>query len=82
MSQRLHLVYGGELIDPAEGTAFKNVDEIHVVGIYPNYATAYDAWKSEAQRTVDNAHMRYFIAHIHRLLEEGQEASSTGEIDV
>ncbi|MEM9250105.1 MAG: DUF4170 domain-containing protein [Pseudomonadota bacterium] len=81
MTQRLHLVFGGELIDPAKGTAFKNVDDIHVVGIFPNYQAAYDAWKSEAQRTVDNAHMRYFIAHLHRLREEEQEASSTEELD-
>ncbi|MEM0934498.1 MAG: DUF4170 domain-containing protein [Pseudomonadota bacterium] len=82
MTQRLHLVFGGELVDPAQGTQFKDVDEIHVVGIYPNYATAYDAWKSEAQRTVDNAHMRYFIAHLHRLLEEGEEGSPTAAVDI
>jgi len=68
MTQRLHLVFGGELTDPTKST-FKNVDEIHVVGIFANYATAYSAWKSEAQRTVDNAHMRYFIVHLHRLLD-------------
>jgi len=73
MTQLLHLVYGGELSDPQDNT-FKNVDDIHVVGIFPNYETAYNAWKSEAQRTVDNAHMRYFIAHLHRLQEtEKQE---------
>jgi hypothetical protein len=80
MAQRLHLVFGGELVDPTK-TAFKNVDDIHIVGMYPDYATAYDAWKSEAQRTVDNAHMRYFIAHIHRLQDEAAEASATGELD-
>jgi len=80
MPQRLHLVFGGELIDPTK-TAFKNVDDIHLVGMFPDYATAYDAWKSEAQRTVDNAHMRYFIAHIHRLRDEAAEASSTEELD-
>lgn len=76
MTQRLHIVFGGELVDPSS-TEFKNVEDIHVVGVFPDYATAYDAWKSEAQRTVDNAEMRYFIAHVHRLLDEGQEDSGT-----
>lgn len=79
MPQRLHLVFGGELVDPTKNL-FKNVDDIHIVGMYPDYQTAYDAWKSEAQRTVDNAHMRYFIAHIHRLRDEEAEASSTEEL--
>ena len=79
MTQRLHLVFGGELIDPTK-SAFKDVENIHVVGIYPDYASAYDAWKSEAQKTVDNAHMRYFIAHIHRLRDEAAEASATEEL--
>ena len=69
MTQRLHLVFGGELVDPTKNV-FKDVDDIHIVGIFPNYAAAYDAWKSEAQRTVDNAHMRYYIAHLHRLRDE------------
>jgi len=73
--QRLHLVYGGELVDPS-GTDFKDVKDIHIVGMYPDYASAYDAWKNEAQRTVDNAHMRYFIAHIHRLMDEESEGSA------
>lgn len=79
MAQRLHLVFGGELTDPTKKT-FKNVEDIHVVGIYPDYAAAYNAWKSEAQRTVDNAHMRYFIAHIHRLRDEETAMSSTEEL--
>ena len=79
MTQRLHLVFGGELVDPSK-TVFSNVDEIDIVGIFPNYATAYDAWKSAAQRTVDNAHMRYFIAHLHRLRDEEREASPTEEL--
>ena len=79
MAQRLHLVFGGELIDPSK-TTFRNVDEIHIVGIFPNYATAHAAWKAEAQRTVDNAHMRYFIAHLHRLRDEEASASSTEEL--
>jgi len=80
MTQRLHLVFGGELIDPTKN-AFKDVDDIHLVGMYPDYATAYNAWKAEAQRTVDNAHTRYFIAHIHRLRDEEVEASPTEELD-
>ncbi|MEO1562011.1 MAG: DUF4170 domain-containing protein [Pseudomonadota bacterium] len=79
MAQRLHLVFGGELKDPTT-KEFRDVDEIEVVGIYPNYQTAYDAWKSAAQRTVDNAHMRFFIAHLHRLREEGNAASPTEEL--
>ncbi len=79
MTQRLHLVFGGELKDPAKNT-FKDVDDIHIVGIFPDYASAYNAWKAEAQRTVDNAHMRYFIAHLHRLRDEETEASPTEEL--
>ncbi|RPE64835.1 uncharacterized protein DUF4170 [Pacificibacter maritimus] len=66
MTQRLHLVFGGELVDPST-TTFRDVDDIHVVGIFPDYETARSAWKAEAQRTVDNAHMRYFIADLHSL---------------
>ena len=80
MTQRLHLVFGGELIDPTKN-AFKNVDEIDIVGMYPDYASAYDAWKGAAHRTVDNAHMRYFIAHLHRLRDEEAAASATEELD-
>ena len=80
MTQRLHLVFGGELVDPTK-TQFKNVDDIHIVGIYPNYQAAYDARRAEAQRTVDNAHTRYFIAHLHRLRDEEAEASSTEELN-
>lgn len=79
MPQRLHLVFGGELVDPSR-TEFKDIDDIHIVGMFPDYASAKDAWKAEAQRTVDNAHMRYFIAHLHRLRDEEQEASSTEEL--
>lgn len=77
--QRLHLAFGGELEDPTK-TVFRDVNDLHVVGIYPDYQSAYDAWKAEAQRTVDNAHMRYFIAHLHRLRDEEQAASSTEEL--
>jgi len=79
MTQRLHLVFGGELVDPTKNV-FKDVDDIHMVGMFPNYETAFNAWKAEAQRTVDNAHMRYFIAHIHRLRDEETPASSTEEL--
>ena len=66
--QLLHLVFGGELDDVAS-SEFKNIDKLDIVGIYPNYASAYAAWKAKAQRTVDNAEMRYFIVHLHRLLD-------------
>ncbi len=66
--QLLHLVFGGELTD-LESIEFKDLNALDIVGIYPNYATAYDAWKGAAQRTVDNAQMRYFIVHMHRLLD-------------
>ena len=73
--QLLHLVFGGELtrLDSAE---FKNLDQLDIVGIYPNYASAYAAWKAKAQHTVDNANMRYFIVHLHRLLDPGTEGAS------
>ena len=60
------LVYGGELVR-SDSTEFRDPSAIHVVGIFPNYALAYDAWKSQAQATVDQAQTRYFIAHLHRL---------------
>ena len=66
--QLLHLVFGGEL-DDVSSVRFKDLDKLDIVGIYPNYAAAFDAWKEAAQRTVDNAQMRYFIVHMHRLLE-------------
>ena len=66
--QLLHLVLGGELIQLG-GSEFKDLDKINIVGVYPNYASAYAAWKAQAQKTVDNAQMRYFIVHLHRLLD-------------
>jgi hypothetical protein len=66
--QLLHLVFGGELTS-LDGVEFKDLAHLDVVGIYPNYAEAYKAWKGCAQRTVDNAHMRYFIVHMHKLLD-------------
>ena len=66
--QLLHLVIGGELHDVA-GTAFRDLSKVDLVGAYPSYAEAYRAWKAKSQATVDNAHMRYFIIHAHRLLD-------------
>ena len=66
--QLLHLVFGGEL-ESLEGLTFRDLEKLDVVGIFPNYATAHAAWKGKAQQTVDNAHMRYFIVHMHRLLD-------------
>ena len=79
MTQRLHLVFGGELTDPSQ-KIFRDVSEIDLVGISPNYEAAYNAWKAKAQSTVDNAHMRYFIAHLHRLRDEEIAASATEEL--
>jgi hypothetical protein len=66
--QLLHLVFGGELQSVAD-IEFKDLDKLDIVGIYPNYAAAYAAWKAKAQGSVDNAQMRYFIVHMHRLLD-------------
>jgi hypothetical protein len=66
--QLLHLVFGGELTSLG-GVEFSDIAALDIVGIYPNYAEAYKAWKAAAQRTVDNAQMRYFIVHMHRLLD-------------
>jgi hypothetical protein len=74
--QLLHLVFGGEL-ESLEGARFRDVDKLDIVGIYPNYATALAAWREKAQMTVDNAQMRYFIVHLHRLLTpEGNDGKS------
>ena len=66
--QLLHLVFGGELTS-VDDINFRDLDKLDIVGIYPNYQTAYDAWKTKAQLSVDNAHQRYFIVHIHRLMD-------------
>jgi hypothetical protein len=66
--QLLHLVFGGELRSVSD-MEFKDLEKLDFVGIYPNYASAYAAWKAKAQGTVDNAEMRYFIVHLHRLLD-------------
>jgi hypothetical protein len=66
--QLLHLVFGGEL-KSLGGTDFRDPAALDIVGIFPSYAAARDAWKAKAQATVDNAHMRYYVVHLHRLLE-------------
>jgi Domain of unknown function (DUF4170) len=66
-------VFGGELED-IENIRFSDLDRVDIVGVYPNYATAYNAWKAKAQATVDNARMRYFIVHLHRLLDPQADA--------
>lgn len=67
-AQLLHLVFGGELTR-LDGVNFRDIANLDIVGIFPNYAAAYTAWKARAQSTVDNAHMRYFIVHLHRFLD-------------
>ena len=67
-----HLVFGGELIN-LDTHEFKDLDKVDFVGVFPDYASAYAAWKSKAQATVDNAHMRYFIVHLHRLLDPAHD---------
>jgi len=66
--QLLHLVFGGELIS-TDAIEFKDPSKLHIVGIFPNYREAHAAWRGAAQASVDNAHMRYFVVHIHRLME-------------
>ena len=72
--QLLHLVLGGEL-SSIEDVEFRDLDKIDIVGLFPNYASAYAAWKAKAQGTVDNAHMRYFIVHLHRLLDPATDVT-------
>jgi len=71
--QLLHLVFGGEL-ESLQGVNFRDLDNLDIVGIFPDYASAALAWKAKAQASVDNAHMRYFIVHMHRLLDPGTDA--------
>ena len=66
--QLLHLVFGGEL-DSLQGVTFRDIDALDIVGIYPDFASAKVAWRAKAQSTVDNAHMRYFVVHLHRFLD-------------
>jgi hypothetical protein len=73
--QLLHLVFGGELTSP-DGLEFKDLSKLQIVGIYPNYKSALSAWRAAAHATVDNAHMRYFVVHLHRLLDPEKSAES------
>ena len=77
--QLLHLVFGGEL-KSLKSTEFRDLDGLDIVGIFPDYASALAAWKSKAQASVDNAHMRYYVVHLHRLLdpEDGAKAGQNG----
>ena len=67
-TQLLHFVFGGELTSPDQ-FEFKDLSKLDMVGIYPNYKAAFEAWRGKAHATVDNAQMRYFVVHIHRLME-------------
>jgi hypothetical protein len=69
----LHLVFGGEL-ENLDSVTFKDLSKLDIVGIFPNYASAHAAWKAKAQATVDNAQMRYFVVHLHRLLDPDSSA--------
>lgn len=73
--QLLHLVFGGELKNLG-GTEFSDLDALDIVGIYPDYKSAEAAWKAKAQASVDNAHMRYFVVHLHRLLDPHSKADA------
>jgi hypothetical protein len=73
--QLLHLVFGGEL-KKLGGSEFSDLDALDIVGIYPDYQTAHTAWKAKAQASVDNAHMRYFVVHLHRLLDPENKAGA------
>jgi hypothetical protein len=73
--QLLHLVFGGELTH-LDGMDFRSVPHLDVVGIFPDYASAHVAWKAKAQATVDNAMMRYFIVHLHRMLDPENDAKT------
>jgi hypothetical protein len=74
--QLLHLVFGGELTRLAD-VEFKDLERLDIVGIFPDYASAHAAWKARAQKTVDNAQMRYFIVHLHRLLDPETDTTRT-----
>jgi len=80
--QLLHLVFGGKLTN-VDQVVFADLDKVDIVGIYPNYDSAYKAWRGAAQRTVDDAQTRYFIVHLHRLMEPelDQQKSSQSRKD-
>jgi hypothetical protein len=70
--QLLHLVFGGELTDPG-AREFKDLEALDIVGLYPSYAAAHEAWEAKARATIDEAHTRYFIVHIHRLIDPEED---------
>ena len=78
--QLLHLVFGGELTDPGSVT-FADVEKLHIVGIFPSYQEAYAAWRAVTGMTVDDAHVRYFIVHLHRILDPGGKGGFAGDED-
>ena len=78
--QLLHLVFGGELTE-LDGVTFKDTENLDIIGIYPNYKEAAEAWRGAAQRTVDNAHMRYFVVHLHRLLDPDEDHDVAARTD-
>jgi hypothetical protein len=73
--QLLHMVFGGELSD-LKNVEFRDLAKLDVVGFYPDYAEAHKAWQSKARETIDNAQMRYFIVHLHRLLDPGKDSAA------
>ena len=73
--QLLHLVFGGHVDDPGK-LEFSNVEELDIVGIYPNFAAAKEAWQRAAQASVDDANKRYVVVHLHRLLDPDEDPES------
>ncbi len=71
----LHLVFGGEVESP-QSVRFRDLDKLDIVGIFPDYESALAAWRAASQATVDNAHMRYFVVHIHKLMEPDEKAAA------
>jgi len=67
-TQKMHLVMGGRVRDP-QGFDYSDLSALDLVGVYPDYETAEEVWRGHAQRTVDDAEMKYVIVHLHRLLE-------------
>ena len=65
---KLHLVFGGRVADP-QSLDFNDLENIDMVGVYPNFEEAEEAWRGAAQRTVDDAEMKYVVVHLHRMLE-------------
>ena len=72
---KMHLVFGGRVKDP-RSLEFEDLSSLHIVGFFPDYQSALDAWRSNAQRTVDDAEMKYVVVHLHRLLEPSLEGDA------